>query len=373
MSDIQVDEDMELLALMVEDGESAPPVYRTTNYWELLGNKLMPELNRHGLKDFRRRRRSPLGSFAGVDLKPLPPHIDLFDYRLLNNRYTVRIPEYERWLERVGLAISRKFPLRSGNKSAAGSYQKIALDRAEHFGAKFGAKPLSTAGGSSVGNPEWEFEAFGNLYTIDFIVKYLTYAYASQFIDFAGVKVFIELGSGAGRQAELLHKFYPDMSILLFDIPPQLYVCEQYLKKVFPGEVINYRETRDYRSLPKPQPGKIYMFGNWQFPLLEGHHADLFWNSGSFPEMEPNVVANYLSYVNKVANTVFIQGALDGKHLAKRKGAGGVLAATTFDDYRKGLPGFEEVDGSPSIHALGQEGLSGLDRYCDSFWRSKKQ
>jgi putative sugar O-methyltransferase len=43
----------------------------------------------------------------------------------------------------------------------------------------------------------------------------------------------------------------------------------------------------------------IFVFGNWKLPELKDFSYDLFWNSASFQEMEPDVVLNYLSYVNR--------------------------------------------------------------------------
>lgn len=142
---------------------------------------------------------------------------------------------------------------------------------------------------------------------------------------------------------EVLKKLHPELCFYLFDIPPQLYVCEQYLKAVFPGCVVSYRDTRDLIT-PPVEPGKIFIWGNWKFPILEQVQIDLFWNSASFQEMEPDVVANYLKYVNNQAKRVFLMEVMGGQKVAKKRGDHGVLKQTTLKNYLEGLSNLKLVD-----------------------------
>jgi len=372
MSTNQVDDDPELLELMLTDGNAAPPLYRVTNYWEFLDRKLLPELRRMGLRDFRRRPQSALASFDATDRLPLPPHLNLFACRLLNNRLTVRIDGYERLLERLSLAISRLLPLADSGYISVTGLGRIALDRAVDYGARMGARPLADVGDSLLGNPEWVVERGERAYTITFLKKYLNYAYCCRFLDFDAIATVVELGPGSGRQVEVLKKLHPQLTLYLFDIAPQLYVCEQYLKKVFGDKVVDYRRTRDLAALPKPD-GRIYLFLNTKFPLLDGGKVDLFWNTASFQEMEPVVVANYLSFVNRAADTAFIMACMGGKHVARAPGQPGVLRATTFDDFATGLKDLECVDRSFSVRPFGDEAIESPLNYENSFWRRRKR
>ena len=365
---IQVDDDPSLLDLMLSDSRLAPGCYQTTNYWQFMERKLMPELRAAGLKDFRRRHRSPLHSFGASDLKVLPPHIDFLQLRLLNNRYTVRIPGYERWLERLGLAISKPLPFAGGARINTEKLAKMMVDRAVHYGAAQGALPLEMIADSLVGNPGWCIEAFDKVYTMTFLRKYMEYAYCCQHVAFNTISTLVELGSGAGRQAEVLKKLYPNLTLYLFDLPPQLYVCEQSMHKIFPGQVVGYRETRDYKTLPPPD-GRIHIIGNWKFPLLKEADIDLFWNAASFQEMEPDVVAAYLSDVNASAKAAYICAVMGGKHVAQRPGKPGVLRQTVLDDYKRGLPDFELVHMDYTVTPLGDEAIRNSYNYSSSFWR----
>ena len=47
---------------------------------------------------------------------------------------------------------------------------------------------------------------------------------------------------------------------------------------------------------------------------------DLFLNVSSFQEMEPDVVENYLNYVNKQTNWAFLFEVMKGKEIVKKIG-----------------------------------------------------
>ena len=96
-------------------------------------------------------------------------------------------------------------------------------------------------------------------------------------------------------------------------------------------------------------------------------NPDLFWNAASFQEMEPEIVANYLYYVNKSARFVFLQQKMSGKKLARKKGEVGVMQQTKLEDYKKGLARFELTDLSPCLRPGGDN----FPGYNDSFWRRK--
>ena len=64
--------------------------------------------------------------------------------------------------------------------------------------------------------------------------------------------------------------------------------------------------------------GKILCLG-WKFPMIEEIPVDLFWNASSFQEMEPEVVANYLKFVNRAAKSVYLLEVMGGKEVASKK------------------------------------------------------
>src|SRR5688500_5880153 len=93
---VQVEDNPALLTLMLNDLRTAPEEYRPTNYWQVHERRFLPELRRLGLKDFRRRNNSVLGSFGATDPEPL--QLDFFHSSIFNNPLARLLPFHERML-----------------------------------------------------------------------------------------------------------------------------------------------------------------------------------------------------------------------------------------------------------------------------------
>jgi putative sugar O-methyltransferase len=77
-----------------------------------------------------------------------------------------------------------------------------------------------------------------------FLSFYVRYCFAQNNIHLKGDETIVELGSGSGFQVELLKKVYPNLTVLCFDLPAQLYLCEQYLVNVFGQEEVVSTEKK---------------------------------------------------------------------------------------------------------------------------------
>lgn len=331
---------------MISDMHAAPELFRPTNYWELYEKKFLPQLRSKGLIDFRRNKRmSVLSSFGATDV--IVPYSRLTDLFLKST--TIR--KFSRLVSLVYAGVELQ------------DVRKLCYDFPSVYGAKCGAKPLAGFEASTVGNPEDIFTIKGRMYTTSLLYYYLQYAYCCQFIDFNSIETIMEIGSGSGKQVEIIKKLHPHLSFYVLDIAPQLYVCEQYLTALFPDSVVSYRQTRKMDSAPKQNDKKIFVIGNWKLPELTNLRYDLFWNSASFQEMEPEVVLNYLKFANRQARYAFLNEAMEGKEVASMKGAHGVLKQTRLEHYKKGLQDFVIKDMSESIFLPRQEG-----NYSYSFW-----
>lgn len=359
----QVVDDLLLLDKMIQDTKMSNEMYRPTNYWSVYEETFLPEIYKFGLADFRRRKNSILSSFGATDLTP--GIIDIKRSALIKNGLTKKIPGWMTFLKYANSILNRalKFFPKYRLKKLLESYQISS-----NYGQSVGAEPLSKVETSCVGNPESVILYQGKKYTEHFFYYYLRYCYCTKFVDFNSINTIAELGSGCGKQVELLAKLYPHITFLLFDIPPQLYVCQQYLKKIFPDKVVDYKDTSDIETISSLESGKIYLFGSWKFPILRNEKIDLFWNCASFQEMEPNVVENYLSFVNASASHIYLGEKMDGKTVSTDAGRHGVLSAVTIDNYREALTSFNLEDMSPIVTTK----ISPMQKgYMDSFWSKK--
>lgn len=362
---MQLQDDTPLLRLMMSDMEKVDPLYQPTNYWKNYEKKLVPELLSSGLKDFRRNKNPIFLSLGGADLSPAST-INLFKSRLFGNRITKRLPLWRSAVTRLNSLLTSTLSPVVTDGVALDDIRYMCYQVARLQGQEWGARSITDMEASLAGNPADAFQVEDKTYTLSILKYYLSYAYCCRFIDFDKVRVIAELGSGSGKQVEVIKKLHPDICFFLFDIPPQLYVCEQYLRSVFPHDVVSFRETRGVSSLPDPQKGQIFVFGNWKFSLLT--HTDLFWNQASLQEMEPDVVANYLQFVDRAAQTAFLCEVMGGKEVAKKPGEHGVLNQTKMKHYKEGLNTFDLLDVSPYFNI---PKIKTKQIYSYSFWRRK--
>src|SRR6185437_1034711 len=306
---VQVPDRPDLLKLMLDDLASAPAAFRPTNYWSVYEQRFVPELTNRGLVDFRRRRGTVLTSFGASDHRPRGAYLDLSRSRVFGNRVTQHLPGWKRLLARMSDLFNRDglSPVRLDvYECGLRELQESAFRLTQLYGEHARARPLDSIELSCAGNPEDVFEIGGRPYTMRALYYYLRYAYCCQFVDFEQIDLMVELGSGMGRQIEIIRKLHPRTRILAFDIPPQLYVCNQFLSTIFPDALAGYETTRSYRTLP------------------------------DFP-----------------ARAVYLQERMDGKEQSRAAGEHGVLHPTTLDDYRRGLPNHTLVDMSPCLRPLG--------------------
>ncbi|MCC7016154.1 MAG: putative sugar O-methyltransferase [Rhodospirillales bacterium] len=349
----QLADDRALLELMMADLAKADALYRPTSYWAYYESRVADELRRLGLEDFRRRRDSWGASFGSVEVMPEPLALQLDGIRLLGNKYTRRIPGWRDFLAAAGRALSRGLAALPHRMPFDGSLLDTQLLTWEYVRAQareFGGRPLEDIGASLAGNPGDAFRVGARWYTMQFLKFYWRYAWSAQWVPYDEAGTIVELGSGTGAQAEIFHKLYPRAALLLFDLPPQLYVAERYLATVFPDDVVSFREARGWADPNGIRPGKIHFFGSWQFPLVARIPVDLFWNARSLGETEPEVAANYLSFVARSSRFVYLNQLLGGGQTLRSGQGPGVARRTLWADYERALEGYELLGRRPSLY-----------------------
>lgn len=323
-NEFDVEDRLDLLEEMIADEKSAPEMFRATNFWEFYEKDFLPELKQQGLRSFRSRRNSVLENFFATSLRP-EPHIPVAG---------------PAWLpESIRRTAGR---LRYGNVNETEEREELFRARFAEVndrGRQAGVRLLSDISTSLAGCPEDVFSIDGRHYTFSTLYYYSQYVWAAGLTDFSKINTVVELGSGAGFFAEILKKLHPHLTILLFDLAPQLYVCSSYLAKSLAAEFVGYRESKSFQRPCDVPQGKVAVFGAYRFPIITNDPVDLFWNSASFQEMEPNVVQNYLGYVRKSSKMIYLREMTKGQLQSDRKGELGVLKKTGYSVYVNELKG----------------------------------
>jgi putative sugar O-methyltransferase len=305
---------------------NAPEIFQAGRYWKSYEEQIIDEVSNADLSELRS------GKY---------PIFSTFGFNDLVYNYHPRMPFYVKFMRQLvrRLFIDNRASLPYSMR--LDDIREMAYNYCDIQGQLSNAIPVSRIETSSFGNPQDLFAFKGKQYTMKFLSFYARYCFAQKFIKLKGDEIIVELGSGSGYQVEILKKAYPNLTILCFDLPAQLFLCEQYLGNVLGKDaVVSSEQNINRTDLAGLEKGKVHFFGNWQFPLIKNFQFDVFWNAASFGEMEPEIVANYLSYVSSNCNWIYLMQARNGKESSQ---GSGVRKPIVFADYNKMLAGRYEL------------------------------
>lgn len=344
---------MDQLDLLLSKYKEAPAIYRAGRYWEEYEEKIVKELLKVDLNQMRSGRYPLFATFGFNE--------SVYHYR---HDAPLRTTLYQKLVRKYIIANKKILPY---NLRLA-DIRDMAFRHADVLGQLNSARSIREIETSTFGSPQDLFKMYGKNYTMRFLTFYVRYCGAQKYVNLKGDETIVELGSGSGHQVEVLKKLYPNLTILCFDLPGQLFLCEQYLKKALPeGQVVSSMETMNYTDLSKVQKGKVHMFGNWYFPLLKDFQFDLFWNAASFGEMEPDIVKNYLSIVSGNCKSIFLLQAAKGKESTATKG---VKTPMDFKFYDTTLSEYQLMGKEDAFEAHRKVLQSG--GYFQAVWSLKK-
>lgn len=323
----------ELLRVMLSDMERAGPLYRPTRYWRLCSQRILDDLERLPIASFRAFPSAllhfvPTYALEGVGADPER-------LRGAVERLCAAAPENDKARRTVELCAT-------GEAQAWADYRVFRASDTE------GSPYTEKAGESSVGEPVGSFRFDGKRYSRSLLNYLLALNFAKQNAGAFPVRTVLEVGGGFGTLGEILLQDPRNETLYLdVDIPPTALLSTWYLQQVFDrGRVADYARTCDDDPLEIERlrrDADAAVLCAWQLPRLRGS-VDLFVNSISFQEMEPEVVENYLSHVRRLeARLVLLRNLREGKQIAEQEGQLGVAQATRAEHYDRFLPGYDLV------------------------------
>lgn len=311
------------LDLMLEDMESAPQEFKPTNFWNSGLKKIVDDINEFGISTFRTH---PSARFF---------YVPVYASNTLN-----------RWGHILEPILS-KLPARKRkrwNTRLTHSDRARADYRLYRACERSGGLDLDKVNESNAVEGE-QFEFDGRRYSYPMLNYMRALNLLKREVDTTNFSSCLEIGGGFGTLGEIFLKAQENGIYVNVDIPPVAAVSTWYLQQVF-GEdrVLGYSQSRSMDEIDLEELKGKYsavVLCPWQLPKLKGQF-DLFANFMSFQEMEPDVVANYISLVKPlVAKNVLVRNHAIGKKLAKKSGDIGVIEQVTTGFIVEKFDGFD--------------------------------
>lgn len=344
---------MKDLDRLYNEYKNAPELFQAGRYWKAYEDRIISQIRSADIEQLRSGKYPIFGTFG-------------FSEQVYN--YRINMPFYKKLTRQIirKLFITNRAILPYSLKLS--DIREMAYNHCLLQGQIANTISISDIETCTFGNPEDLFEINGKKYTMQFLNYYIRFCFAQKNMKLSGNETIVELGSGSGLQVEILKKMYPNLTILCFDLPAPLFLCEHYLTKALGDDVVvKSSQTKDITDLNDIEKGKVYMFGNWNFPLLQSFKFDVFWNAASFGEMEPKIVKNYLSYIKENCQFAYLLQARKGK---ESSGTSGVATPIKYSDYVSMLDGFEVIEEADALDAHRKMSQSG--GYFQAVWQKLK-
>lgn len=118
---------------------------------------------------------------------------------------------------------------------------------------------------------------------------------------------FCELGAGYGRNAYVFLNAFPNGKYIIVDIPPALFVSQEYLSSVFPDKkIFTFRCFEKFSEVEQEfQDADIVFLLPHQAKILPGKSIDLFINISSLHEMQMQQIHEYFKLIDKLTRGMF--------------------------------------------------------------------
>jgi putative sugar O-methyltransferase len=118
---------------------------------------------------------------------------------------------------------------------------------------------------------------------------------------------FCELGAGYGRNAHVFLSVFPRGKYIVIDIPPALYVSQEYLSSVFPNrKIFTFRCFDRFEEIEQEfHDADIIFLLPHQATMLPVKCIDLFINISSLHEMQLHQIKEYFKLIEKLTKGYF--------------------------------------------------------------------
>lgn len=133
------------------------------------------------------------------------------------------------------------------------------------------------------------------------------YSIMDSHVDPSTIHSIMELGAGYGRTSYVFLKILKNIRFFVVDIPPALYVAQEYLSSVFTEKkIFTFRPFTDFAQIEDELVNSdiIFLMPN-QLELLPDGYVDLSYNISSLHEMRLDQIDYYFQQFNRLTKQYF--------------------------------------------------------------------
>lgn len=118
---------------------------------------------------------------------------------------------------------------------------------------------------------------------------------------------FCELGAGYGRNAYVFLNAFPKGKYIIIDIPPALFVSQEYLSSIFPDKkIFTFRCFKNFGEVEQEfEAADIVFLLPHQAKMLPTKSIDLFINISSLHEMQMQQIQEYFKLIDNLTRGMF--------------------------------------------------------------------
>ncbi len=329
----------ELTDRVLSELRTVPEIYRPTDFWGPGLDQLLADLKDRGIDVFKKW-----------------PRARYWFYPVYGNGWTnatmESLLERARELNKLTQPASFKSSL-SGGYEARRDFDVINV----WWNQERWPFDLFSMGESSIGSPQQAYPLMPNRPDVRHGRGYLNYllclAALSQHVEEPPTS-FLEIGGGFGVLGEIVLSRDPEARYVDLDIPPLVTVASWYLRQLFDADKI----TTYTPDMALGQPISIPASGvlpNYRLEDLTGDY-EVFVNSFSFQEMEPEVVRHYIAAVaDKNVRYAVTLNSRGGKATSRPPGGQAPRDPVTSDRI---------------VEWFGEHGFTPVGRYVEPYHRT---
>lgn len=307
--------------------EQQSELYRPSSFWKQATNDIMEQVVDNGIENFR-SLSTPLNFFVPTYGQP---------FNQLDDQ-TVR---------KLQSIVSGNQKTLASMEQYISGYNSALADFRVMLAADDPAKgpDIQKFTESNVGNPIEQFEFNGRMFSRSSLNYLSGLCFLKSHLENEKISTVVEIGGGFGSLGEILLKANdPDIKYIDFDIPPNSTITQYYLSNIFDESFVSPYSSYEWKGELKIKdlPAASALC-NWQIEQLSGQ-VDLFVNFISFQEMEYEIVANYLSHIERLETRwILLRNLREGKQV-KTSSSVGVEVPILGPQYAKLLPAYDLID-----------------------------